>query len=188
MRENHKSTNVAHSVFVNESCPNLDYKYGLYNSVEEAYEVLGESGDDVIALGLTVGIKTENGVVEYWFKNGTTLADLVPKNTDAGLEEKIVENEKVAAAAFNELKKANIALKQENAELRKVVVENEKVTAAALNELQDKSNHIEVMFPSDDADGNGIPDGIDKLNKLEQESQSMTESEVSDVWNEVFGS
>lgn len=30
--------------------------------------------------GLTVGILTDNGIEEYWFKNGITNAHLVPKN------------------------------------------------------------------------------------------------------------
>lgn len=82
MYDNKKSVNVGATIYNNEASPNIDYKYGPYHSVEEAYEWLGEDNLDAIAVGLTVGIKTGNGIEEYWFKNGTTLADLVKKEPD----------------------------------------------------------------------------------------------------------
>ncbi len=36
--------------------PNLDFKYGPYSSLQEAYDALGPSGIDKIVVGLTVGI------------------------------------------------------------------------------------------------------------------------------------
>lgn len=47
--------------------PNIDAKYGPYSSTTEALMVLAP---DARAIGLTVGIKTSTGIVEYWFKNG----------------------------------------------------------------------------------------------------------------------
>lgn len=47
--------------------PNIDAKYGPYSSTTEALMALTP---DARAIGLTVGIKTSTGIVEYWFKNG----------------------------------------------------------------------------------------------------------------------
>lgn len=47
--------------------PNIDAKYGPYSSTTEALMALAQ---EVRAIGLTVGIKTSTGIVEYWFKNG----------------------------------------------------------------------------------------------------------------------
>lgn len=57
--------------------PNIDAKYGPYSSTTEALMALAP---DARAIGLTVGIKTSTGIVEYWFKNGITNDHLVPKN------------------------------------------------------------------------------------------------------------
>lgn len=65
--------------------PNLDYSYGPYSSVAEAFEAVGPDGDDIAAVGLTVGIQTDpNGpVVEYWFKEACEEeTDLVKKEPD----------------------------------------------------------------------------------------------------------
>lgn len=50
---------------------NLDYKYGPYNSLQEAYDTLGPNGVDKLAIGLTVGIIEDGRIREYWFKSGT---------------------------------------------------------------------------------------------------------------------
>ena len=47
--------------------PNIDAKYGPYSSTTEALMALAPN---TRAIGLTVGIKTSTGIVEYWFKNG----------------------------------------------------------------------------------------------------------------------
>lgn len=47
--------------------PNIDAKYGPYSSIKEALMALAP---DARAIGLTVGIETSTGIVEYWFKNG----------------------------------------------------------------------------------------------------------------------
>ena len=61
----------------NEACANLDYKYGPYGSVEEAFSSIPSA---FRTIGLTVGV-IENGVIqEYWFKSGKSRKeDLVPK-------------------------------------------------------------------------------------------------------------
>lgn len=57
--------NVADSEY--NLLPNIDAKYGPYSSTTEALMALAP---DARAIGLTVGIKTSTGIVEYWFKNG----------------------------------------------------------------------------------------------------------------------
>ena len=56
--------------------PNIDAKYGPYSSTTEALMALAQ---EVRAIGLTVGIKTSIGIVEYWFKNGISDSNLVVK-------------------------------------------------------------------------------------------------------------
>lgn len=46
--------------------PNIDAKYGPYSSTTEALMALAPNARTI---GLTVGIKTSTGIVEYWFKN-----------------------------------------------------------------------------------------------------------------------
>ncbi|MBQ0073604.1 MAG: hypothetical protein KBT34_05380 [Prevotella sp.] len=55
-----------------------------------------------------------------------------------------------------------------------------------LADLEKKSSTQEQILSTADLDGNGIPDGEDRLNRLESETEGMTEQEVSDVWNDVF--
>lgn len=80
MYSNKKKINVGFGILANEKTPNIDYKYGVYASKQEAFDYLGEDGLDVLAVGLTVGIMTENGVEEYWFKSACeSVNDLVKK-------------------------------------------------------------------------------------------------------------
>lgn len=84
MFSNKKSTKLARNILVNETCPNIDYKYGPYESLEEAFQTLRNL--EVLCIGLTVGITTENGIKEYWFEKGcSNIGDLVEKgvNLDA---------------------------------------------------------------------------------------------------------
>ena len=75
------SANLAHS--------NLDSNYGPYANTKVAYDALCEQESPIpgqtvpsrIALGLTVGINTDQGIVEYWWKNGTGLDDLIKKES-----------------------------------------------------------------------------------------------------------
>ena len=57
--------------------PNIDALYGPYSSIETACSAIPLSRR---ALGLTVGIETENGIEEYWWKSGTEDEDLVEKS------------------------------------------------------------------------------------------------------------
>ncbi len=60
--------------------PNLDYKYGPYSSLQEAYDALGPQGLDKLVIGLTVGIIESGEITEYWFKDGiNSVNDLVEK-------------------------------------------------------------------------------------------------------------
>lgn len=63
----------------------LDYRYGPYPSIENAYNYLGPNNLDCIFEGLTIGIKGEDGIEEYWFKGGTDINHLVLKNDDIKL-------------------------------------------------------------------------------------------------------
>ena len=59
---------------------NIDAKYGPYASVEAANRALGEQGDDVISVGLTVGITQRDGSVkEYWYQPVSGVLTLVEK-------------------------------------------------------------------------------------------------------------
>lgn len=62
--------------------PNIDAKYGPYDSITEALMALAP---DARAIGLTVGIRTSTGIVEYWFKNGTGDHYLIVKGEAPGL-------------------------------------------------------------------------------------------------------
>lgn len=88
MIDNGKKVKVGNTISINEACANIDYNYGPYNSAEEAYEYLFDM--EVIAIGRTVGIKTEEGIVEYWFKNGTELQDLVLKNSGGNVDTVVI--------------------------------------------------------------------------------------------------
>lgn len=88
MQSNGKKITTGANILANEKCANLDFKYGPYQNREQVMEVLGEDGLDCIARGLTVGIfDDEEGIVEYQFKKGVTLDDLVrkfPKSSAGG--------------------------------------------------------------------------------------------------------
>lgn len=60
-----------------DALPNIDAIYGPYPNLNAAITTIMASKR---AKGLTVGIMTDTGIEEYWFKNGITNAHLVPKN------------------------------------------------------------------------------------------------------------
>lgn len=62
-----------------DALPNIDAIYGPYPNLNAAITTIMASKR---AKGLTVGIMTDTGIEEYWFKNGITNAHLVPKNQD----------------------------------------------------------------------------------------------------------
>lgn len=60
--------------------PSLEYTYGPYTSVDNAYDtILSKFGASSIPVGLTVGIKEGNTITEYWFNGGTARSNLVEK-------------------------------------------------------------------------------------------------------------
>ena len=71
---------ISKTLLINGAAADLNYLYGPYDSVSAATTTV-TSG--VRAKGLTVGINTVDGIVEYWFKNGITDVDLVAKNTSS---------------------------------------------------------------------------------------------------------
>lgn len=57
--------------------PNIDYKYGPYDSLEEALSYLPNR---FRAIGLTFGVKdSNNNIVEYWFNGGISDSNAVKK-------------------------------------------------------------------------------------------------------------
>lgn len=58
-----------------------DYKNGPFSSINEALTAIPVA---IRFKGLTVIIIENNVAVEYWFKNGTTDADLIQKTNDSG--------------------------------------------------------------------------------------------------------
>lgn len=61
--------------------PNLDFKYGPYSSIAEA---LSNIPAELRAVGLTVGIRVNSTIQEFWFNGGVRDADLVVKNNGSG--------------------------------------------------------------------------------------------------------
>lgn len=61
--------------------PNLDFKYGPYSSIAEA---LSNIPAELRAVGLTVGIRVNSTIQEFWFNGGVRDADLVVKNNGGG--------------------------------------------------------------------------------------------------------
>lgn len=61
--------------------PNLDFKYGPYSSIAEA---LSNIPNELRAIGLTVGIRVNSTIQEFWFNGGVRDADLVIKNNGSG--------------------------------------------------------------------------------------------------------
>ena len=61
--------------------PNLDFKYGPYSSIAEA---LSNIPAELRAVGLTVGIRVNSTIREFWFNGGVRDADLVVKNNGSG--------------------------------------------------------------------------------------------------------
>lgn len=64
--------------------PNVDLRYGPYESPHAAHEAL--TYDDVVTIGLTVGIIVEGTIVEYWYQGGTAEANLKPKSPNAQVQ------------------------------------------------------------------------------------------------------
>ena len=73
-----------------EGLPNLDLRYGPYLSKNAAQSILGQ--DELICVGLTVGIIQGNKIIEYWWQGGTTIDYLVPKQS-GNLVWEIVQND-----------------------------------------------------------------------------------------------
>lgn len=63
--------------------PDVDAKYGPYNSIAEA---LKELPPELRSVGLTVGIKQNNIINEYWFNGGIENKNLVVKQQGSGDE------------------------------------------------------------------------------------------------------
>ena len=69
--------NLANRIKVTSKASNIDETYGPYDTVSEANSAIVEGLRDI---GRTVIIKVGSAAIEYWWKAGTTDADLVQKN------------------------------------------------------------------------------------------------------------
>ena len=69
--------NLANRIKVTNKASNIDETYGPYDTVSEANAAIVEGLRDI---GRTVIIKVGSSAIEYWWKAGTTDADLVQKN------------------------------------------------------------------------------------------------------------
>ena len=63
----------------------IDYRYGPYNGLDDAYACLSQQGLDCIFEGLTIGIRIGNVIKEYWFSGGTNRENLIEKIQDNNL-------------------------------------------------------------------------------------------------------
>ena len=61
--------------------PDIDAKYGPYSSVKEALETLTP---ELRSVGLTIGVKQNNSINEYWFNGGIDNEHLVIKQASGG--------------------------------------------------------------------------------------------------------
>lgn len=64
--------------------PNIDAKYGPYESIEIALTNVPKSQR---AIGLTIGIKSNNSITEYWFKNSIEDSGLITKGNTVDLSD-----------------------------------------------------------------------------------------------------
>lgn len=60
--------------------PNNNVLYGPYETIDEAYDTIYNVLGDDIPIGLTIGIKVDDKITEYWFNGGITKYNLVAKN------------------------------------------------------------------------------------------------------------
>lgn len=58
---------------------------------------------------------------------------------------------------------------------------------ARINDLEDDNAKLKQILSLEDEDGNGIPDGEDRLQRLEEEDEPLTDDDINNVWNQVFG-
>ena len=82
--------------------PNIDYMYGPYNSLEEAYAALSQQSDNIgataLVKGKTVGVIEDGKISEYWFESdpadataGYKITDLVKKHSEQSSSANIID-------------------------------------------------------------------------------------------------
>lgn len=60
--------------------PNNNVLYGPYESIDKAYDTIYNALGNDIPIGLTIGIKINDKITEYWFNEGINKYNLVAKN------------------------------------------------------------------------------------------------------------
>lgn len=92
--------------------PNNNVLYGPYESIDEAYDTIYNALGDNIPIGLTIGIKVDNKITEYWFNKGINKYNLVAKNKTSSNENIDIEDIKTDI----NINKNNIILLDKNIE------------------------------------------------------------------------
>lgn len=75
-------------------------------------------------------------------------------------------------------------------QLMEAVAEQQRINAEQQEQIEKNTlvgETLQKVVPIVDADGNGIPDGEDRLNRIEESlKEEMTNDEISDAWRDVF--
>lgn len=108
------TTSIFYPIDYNVPHASLDALYGPWNSVEEALNnIPGPTTIGSITtegqrhVGLTAGVITTDGVVEYWFKNGISDSDFIVK-TSGSEGSDITVDTSVTASSTNPVTSAAI--------------------------------------------------------------------------------
>lgn len=72
--------------------PNNNVLYGPYESIDEAYDTIYNALGDDIPIGLTIGIKVDDKITEYWFNEGINKQNLIAKNKTSSNENIDIED------------------------------------------------------------------------------------------------
>lgn len=118
--------------------PQLDERYGPYTSVSAALSAL-TSGYRCI--GLTVGVKTDGGITEYWFKSGITDDDLVIKTDGAYSQYTGSKTNSEYYSTLNSIIDATYFVNlSSNVSGIQVTLTSDSVTSVAINDTTDSSD------------------------------------------------
>ena len=115
--------------------PDIDAKYGPYSSVKEALETLTP---ELRSVGLTIGIKHNNSINEYWFNGGIDNEHLVIKQAGGG-------DKPIQTVYIQDTPPANInALWVDTSGLGTALEEDEKL-ASIIQAIQVIQNYLDTI-------------------------------------------
>lgn len=144
--------------------PNLDDKYGPYASIADVHNHIPK---DSRSIGLTVGVITNNKIIEYWYNGGIEDTDLVVKQTSVPVDLSnyynkgqidIIEkeqNDKITATKNNiKLIETNLtSLNKDVDSLKNSVGQPSRYTRARVKKMHIKiggitgTNHLPIITP-----------------------------------------